>query len=48
MFRQQSWRIGGLIVPGYGVPYYVNSIIGIISVAILLAFVHETVKTKKT
>jgi DHA1 family multidrug resistance protein-like MFS transporter len=46
MFRLQSWSIGGMAVPGYGMPFYVNSIIGIATIAILIAFVKETVKTR--
>lgn len=46
LFRFQTWSVGGLAVPGYGTPYYVNSIIGIVTVAILLVFVKETVKVR--
>ena len=46
MFRLQSWSIGGMAVPGYGMPFYVNSIIGIATIAILIAFVKETVNTR--
>jgi len=47
MFRLQTWNIGEIAVPGYGMPFYVNSIIGIITIAILLAFVRETVDTTR-
>ena len=46
LFRFYSWKLGGLTLPGYGVPFYVNSLIGIASIIILLAFVKETVKMK--
>lgn len=47
LFRFQAWEVGGVTLPGYGMPFYVNSIIGIVSIAILLAFVKETVKTRQ-
>jgi len=46
LFRFHSWKLGGLALPGYGVPFYVNSLIGIASIIILLAFVKETVRVR--
>ncbi|HKZ93973.1 MAG TPA: MFS transporter [Candidatus Bathyarchaeia archaeon] len=46
LYRFTSWNIGGLSVPGYGIPFYVNSILGIITTAILLVYVQETVDVK--
>ena len=47
LFRFQGWKVGGLTVPGYGMPYYVNSIIGIFTIAVLLGFVKETVVVRQ-
>jgi len=46
IYRFTSWSIGGLTIPGYGIPFYVNSILGIVTTAILLVFVEETVDVK--
>jgi len=46
IFRFTSWNVGGLSIPGYGIPFYVNSILGIITTAVLLLFVQETVGAK--
>jgi len=46
IYRSTSWNIGGLTIPGYGIPFYVNSILGIVTTAILLVFVKETVDVK--
>jgi len=46
VYRFSSWNVGGLVIPGYGIPFYVNSILGIITTAILLVFVKETVDVK--
>ena len=32
-------------MPGYGIPFFVNSILGILTTAVLLVFVKETVDT---
>jgi len=47
LYRSETFYIGGLAVPGYGMPFYVNSIIGVFTTVILLLFVEETGKTKK-
>jgi len=46
VYRSSSWNVGGLMIPGYGIPFYVNSILGIVTTAILLVFVKETVDVK--
>ena len=46
LFRFQTWNFAGLALPGYGMPYYVNSLIGIATIVALVALVKETVKTK--
>ena len=45
IYRNASWNIGGITVPGYGIPFFVNSILGIITTSVLLTFVKETVDT---
>ena len=45
IYRTTSWNIRGITVPGYGIPSFVNSILGIVTTAILLAFVKETADT---
>lgn len=46
IYRSTSWNVGGLVIPGYGLPFYVNAILGILTTAILLVFVRETVDVK--
>lgn len=42
LYRFDVFKIGGLTMPGYGVPFYINSIIGLAVLAVLLLFVrHE-------
>jgi MFS family permease len=38
-FRSQTLQIAGVSVPGYGVPFFFNTGIGLLSIAILLLFV---------
>lgn len=38
-YRYQTFKIGGFTVPGYGLPFYFNTAIGIASIFFLLAFV---------
>jgi len=47
LFRYEEWKVGGIILPGYGMPYYVNSLLGIAAIAVLLLFVKETVRIKR-
>jgi len=42
LYRFETFHIGGLAVPGYGMPFYVNGIIGIATTSVLLLFVKET------
>jgi len=44
--RTETFYIGALAVPGFGMPFYVNSITGIVTTTILLLFVEETRRTK--
>jgi len=49
VYRYETFRIGGLTVPGYGVPFYMNSAIGLVVITILLVFVKtEKQVAKKT
>jgi DHA1 family multidrug resistance protein-like MFS transporter len=41
MYRFKNFALGGFILPGYGIPFYVNSILGIASTILLLALVKE-------
>jgi DHA1 family multidrug resistance protein-like MFS transporter len=40
LYRFDTFNIGSVAVPGYGIPFYLNSIIGLITLAILLLFVN--------
>jgi len=40
LYRFDTFNIGSVAVPGYGIPFYINSIIGLITLAILLLFVN--------
>lgn len=39
LYRFETFRIGGLTFPGFGVPFYLNSVLGLVVIAILLIFV---------
>jgi len=41
IYRFKNIELGGFILPGYGIPFYVNSILGIASTILLLALVKE-------
>jgi MFS family permease len=44
IYRAQTFYIGPVSIPGVGMPFYVNSVIGIATTLILLLFVEETRK----
>ena len=46
LYRTETFHVAGLVIPGYGMPFYVNSVIGIITTTILLLFVEEPRKAK--
>jgi DHA1 family multidrug resistance protein-like MFS transporter len=48
LYRFDVFKIGGLTVPGYGVPFYINSIIGLAVLAVLLLFVRHEREVKNT
>ncbi len=41
IYRSKNIELGGFILPGYGIPFYVNAILGIASTILLLALVKE-------
>jgi len=45
MYRFRNFTIGGLTLPGYGIPFFVNSVLGISTTIMLLAFVKEPVQS---
>jgi MFS family permease len=45
LYRFDTLNLGVVSVPGYGVPFYINSVIGLIVIVILLLFVKGGNKT---
>lgn len=43
MYRFKNFELGGFTFPGYGIPFFVNSILGIASTIMLLTLVKEPV-----
>jgi len=41
IYRFRSFEIGGLVLPGYGLPFFINAILGIVATIMLLALVKE-------
>ena len=41
IYHLTSFNIGGLLLPGYGIPFFLNSILGIAATTMLLALVKE-------
>jgi DHA1 family multidrug resistance protein-like MFS transporter len=39
LYRFDTFNLGAVAVPGYGIPFYINSFMGLITLAILLLFV---------
>jgi len=39
VYRFKTLQIGGFTFPGYGVPFYMNSAIGLVTIAIILTFI---------
>jgi DHA1 family multidrug resistance protein-like MFS transporter len=40
-YRFKNFELGGLLLPGYGIPFFINSILGIAATIILLVLVKE-------
>jgi len=47
LYRFRSFDAGGLVLPGYGLPFYVNAVLGIAATIFLLLYVQEPVSHKK-
>jgi MFS family permease len=43
-YRFETLEVAGTVLPGYGIPFFVNAILGIVTTIMLLALVKETVK----
>jgi len=41
VYRFKNFEVGGLVLPGYGIPFFVNSILGLAATTMLLALVKE-------
>jgi len=39
VYRFKAFQVGGFTIPGYGVPFYLNSVIGLVTITIILVFV---------
>jgi len=46
IYRSTTWNVSGFMIPGIGMPFFVNSILGIVTTTVLLMFVKETVEVK--
>ena len=40
-YRFTVFNIGGLNIPGYGIPFFINSILGILSTTMIMIFIEE-------
>jgi len=43
LHRFRNFELGGLMLPGYGIPFFVNSILGMVTTIMMLVLVKETV-----
>lgn len=43
LYRFSNFELDGLILPGYGIPFFINSILGTVTTIMILALVKETV-----
>ncbi len=41
IYRFKNFELGGLLLPGYGIPFFVNSVLGVVTTVMLLALVKE-------
>jgi MFS family permease len=46
VYRFTNFELGGLVFPGYGIPFFVNSVLGIATTILLLALVKEPDHTR--
>lgn len=42
LYRFSTFSLGGLVLPGYGIPFFINSILGFLATIMLLIWVKET------
>jgi MFS family permease len=42
LYRFRSFDVGGLVLPGYGLPFYVNAVLGIAATIFLMLYVQES------
>ncbi|UCD45124.1 MAG: MFS transporter [Candidatus Bathyarchaeota archaeon] len=42
LYRFSTFNLGGLVLPGYGIPFFINSILGFLATIMLLIWVKET------
>ena len=47
-YRSKTFQISGFMVPGYGGPFYMNSAIGLITIAIILTFIKGERRVDRT
>ena len=47
MYRTQTLKLGSLDFPGYGLPFYINAVLGIAAVVMLLLLVKEPARSYK-
>jgi len=45
LYRFRDFELGGLVLPGYGIPFFANSILGIATLIMLLALVKEPARS---
>jgi len=48
VYRFETFRLGSFEIPGYGTPFYFNSAIGLVVIAIILIFIKSPKQTGKT
>lgn len=41
LYRFRSFDVGGIVLPGYGLPFYVNAVLGIAATIFLMLYVQE-------
>jgi len=48
VYRFETFRLGSFEIPGYGTPFYLNSAIGLVVIAIILMFIKSPKRTDET
>jgi MFS family permease len=44
IYRFKRFEVGGVSLPGYGLPFFINSILGLVTTTMLLVLVKEPVQ----